>query len=84
MCFPAGITNGSRLQIESKSKQAEEGKQPELWQAEDLSIIDAPVWQAKNGLTSVSHPGITLLFTSMNPACTPGLRDVLQTGSTAP
>ena len=30
------------------------GKQPELWQAEDLSISDAPVWNEKDGRTSVS------------------------------
>lgn len=29
------------------------GKQPELWQAEDGSISDAPVWQAKDGRTTV-------------------------------
>ncbi|MEZ0483089.1 glycosyl hydrolase [Fibrella aquatica] len=29
------------------------GKQPELWQAEDGSIRNAPVWQQKNGRTSV-------------------------------
>jgi len=31
-----------------------QGKQPELWQAEDLSICDAPVWEQKDGRTSVS------------------------------
>ncbi len=31
-----------------------QGKQPELWQAEDLSICDAPVWAQKDGRTSVS------------------------------
>ena len=31
-----------------------QGKQPELWQAEDLSIGDAPVWDATGGGTSVS------------------------------
>jgi hypothetical protein len=29
------------------------GKQPELWQAEDESISNAPVWSEKNGRTSV-------------------------------
>jgi hypothetical protein len=28
-------------------------RQPELWQAEDGSIIDAPVWEEKDGLTTV-------------------------------
>ena len=31
-----------------------QGRQPELWQAEDLSIGDAPVWNEKNGRTSVA------------------------------
>ena len=31
-----------------------QGKQPELWQAEDLSICDAPVWEQKDGRTAVS------------------------------
>jgi len=30
------------------------GKQPELWQAEDCSIENAPVWQEKDGRTIVS------------------------------
>ena len=30
------------------------GKQPELWQAEDLSISEAPVWNGQNGRTTVS------------------------------
>jgi len=30
------------------------GKQPELWQAEDLSIMDAPIWEQKEGRTSVA------------------------------
>jgi hypothetical protein len=31
-----------------------QGKQPELWQAEDMAIIDAPVWnEKKDGRTSV-------------------------------
>ena len=30
------------------------GRQPELWQAEDGAIIDAPVWSEKDGRTSVS------------------------------
>ncbi len=29
------------------------GKQPELWQAEDGSIFNAPVWEEKNGRTKV-------------------------------
>lgn len=31
-----------------------QGKQPELWQAEDLSINDAPVWNEQGGRTSVA------------------------------
>jgi hypothetical protein len=31
-----------------------QGKQPELWQAEDLSISDAPVWAEKDGRTDVT------------------------------
>jgi hypothetical protein len=30
------------------------GKEPELWQAEDASIVPAPVWEEKAGRTSVS------------------------------
>jgi hypothetical protein len=33
------------------------GKQPELWQAEDASIRDAPVWSEQNGRSSV-HLGL--------------------------
>ncbi len=29
------------------------GKKPELWQAEDVSISDAPVWEEKDGCTKV-------------------------------
>ena len=43
------------------------GKQPELWQAEDLSIGDAPVWNEKNGRTSVllslgCHQSVFVVF----------------------
>jgi alpha-L-rhamnosidase len=31
-----------------------QGKQPELWQAEDASIHDAPAWCEKEGVTSVT------------------------------
>ena len=30
-----------------------DGMQPEIWQAEDGSIVDAPVWKASNGRTNV-------------------------------
>lgn len=30
------------------------GKQPELWQAEDGSMMNAPIWQEKDGRTSVN------------------------------
>jgi len=44
-----------------------QGKQPELWQAEDLSIADAPVWNEKGGRTSVSlslgcHQSVFVVF----------------------
>ena len=43
------------------------GKQPELWQAEDLSISDAPVWDEQSGRTSVSlslgcHQSVFVVF----------------------
>jgi hypothetical protein len=45
--------------LSDKAQQAElsfriSGKQPELWQAEDGCISNAPVWDEKNGRTSVS------------------------------
>jgi hypothetical protein len=44
-----------------------QGKQPELWQAEDLSISDAPVWNELNGRTSVlvslgGHQSVFVVF----------------------
>jgi hypothetical protein len=44
-----------------------QGKQPELWQAEDLSIVDAPVWSEKDRRTSValsleSHQTVFVVF----------------------
>jgi hypothetical protein len=47
------VTNQSRkAQIISLSFRIS-GKQPELWQAEDATICDAPVWHAQNGRTNV-------------------------------
>jgi hypothetical protein len=45
--------------LSDKRQQAEvsfrlSGKQPELWQAEDASICNAPVWNEKKGRTSVT------------------------------
>ena len=44
-----------------------QGKQPELWQAEDLSIGDAPCWKENGGRTSVSlslgcHQSVIVVF----------------------
>lgn len=44
-----------------------QGKQPELWQAEDLSISDAAVWSQKDGRTSVllslgAHQTVFVVF----------------------
>ena len=44
-----------------------QGRLPELWQAEDLSIHDAPVWNDKDGITSVplslgAHQTVFVVF----------------------
>lgn len=46
------VNRSSRPQNLSLSFRIQQ-KLPELWQAEDLSISDAPVWSSKNGRTTV-------------------------------
>ena len=47
------ITNQSKKAQNINLSLRVSGKQPELWQAEDASIIDAPVWREQAGRTNV-------------------------------